>query len=143
MWLPRQAITVDVTVNNNPGISAGAFRINFDSSVLQLVGAKPGDFPGLTQIDRKFVWCNSSEIAYDGVIARLVFRVIGDSFVRVPVSVTCGGGDFSNSVEQRIIFESYSGSVTRRCGFAAPPFRVFLSHSPPHLPPDIDSPTVI
>ena len=40
-------ITVDVTVNNNPGISAGAFRINFDSSVLQLVGAKPGDFPGI------------------------------------------------------------------------------------------------
>lgn len=108
-------VKLDITVNNNPGIAAASFDIEYDRTVLELVGTETGDFPGLLQCDRMLVWCNLENVTKDGVLAHLTFRVIGDGFIRTSVSVSCGEGSFSNTSEQDVAFVAARGTVSRSC----------------------------
>lgn len=79
----KSEITVDVLLQNNPGLSGAVLQLNFDSSVLTLTDVRAGALclangtallewePGKTAV----ALVAEETIAGDGVLVRLTFRV--------------------------------------------------------------------
>lgn len=76
-----QTVTAKISIENNPGITAFGFTVNYDGSVMTLTNAESKDFGALvtTQIDKNnyyISWANNVEnITTNGTIAELTFKI--------------------------------------------------------------------
>ena len=80
-----ETVTVDISVNNNPGFNALKLTLEYDEAIVELVSAEN---KGITEKmmftssqsikDNPFVmvWASADNVSGDGIIATLTFKVL-------------------------------------------------------------------
>ena len=104
---PGDTVTVEVSLENNPGICAVILTPEYDTTALRLESSALADgFSGMFEGDSRLVWVNMADITENGKFLTMIFTVLdsarkGDS----EVTVTYSDGDISNWDEQDDDFE--------------------------------------
>lgn len=120
-------VKVNVTVTNNPGVTAVKLVVNFDEDVLTLVGAedtglfKEGIFSDDYSSDYELTWfdaLSTTDNTATGVIATLSFKVnktakAGTSAVSVKV---IGANDILDADLNKITLDATAGAVNVKNG---------------------------
>ena len=107
-------VTVDVSLENNPGFSSFVATVNYDETRLILDSVSLADgVGGQLNVSRRIVWVNNSDYTEDGAFLTLTFTVKddaadGDAFVFLSYDV----GDISNYAESDVAFNVIPGIVT-------------------------------
>lgn len=110
---PGDTVTVEVSLENNPGICAVILTPEYDTTALRLESSALADgFSGMFEGDSRLVWVNMADITENGKFLTMTFTVLdsarkGDS----EVTVTYSDGDISNWDEQDVDFEVVKGKV--------------------------------
>lgn len=110
---PGDTVTVEVSLENNPGIMAFVLGIDYDQTRLEKVKFSHTGLQGLWAMQENAVWVGSENSTYEGVFLKLKFRVLedapgGDAYV----TILCGDGAICNYDEEEIDFAVISGGVT-------------------------------
>lgn len=120
---PGDTITVEVSLENNPGIMAFVLGIEYDESRLEKVKYSHSGLQGLWAMSENAVWVGSEDNTYEGVFMKLKFRVLDDApGGEAVVTITYTDGGICNYDEESIAFAVVSGGVTvsGEAGEAAP-----------------------
>ena len=105
-------VTVDVSIDENPGITALTLSFDYDRSRLSYVGFEDAGFTDWT-VANKAVWLGNSDSSYNGVILKLKFRILDNAAEGdATVTVTCGEGDMVDSSEAVYIPAVQAGTIT-------------------------------
>ncbi len=110
---PGKTVTVNVSVENNPGFSSFIATVNYDTSRLTLDSVALAEgIGGQFNVARNVAWINSSDFTDDGVFMTLTFTVKddaveGDAFI----TVSYEEGDISNHDEDDVNFAVVDGNV--------------------------------
>ena len=108
-----RSFTVDLTLDENPGIMGLSFHLDYDSSVMEFVGAEDGALTGWTVNAKKniLVWDDDREHTETGCLLKLKFRLKEDA---VPGETRIGITDLDvgNYNEDNLYFQVRSGRVT-------------------------------
>ena len=111
---PGDTVTVKLSLENNPGVSAMILTPSYDSTALQLDSVKGSDdFGGMVEYVNRIVWLSSGgDVQQDGDFLTLTFTVL-DSARKgdLELSVTYSDGDICNWNEENVDFEIASGKV--------------------------------
>ena len=126
-----ETVTVEVAVENNPGIFALTFRFQYDTSRLKLTAVTPNtqSFPGTWQAGslKGATWAsNAGDITANDTILTMRFEVLadapeGDAAVEVVL------GEIINEAMDDIEFSSVPGTVTVTGGEPAEVYGAALS----------------
>ena len=122
---PGETVTVDVAVENNPGVFALTFSFRYDISRLKLTGIAPNtrSFPGTWEASslKGAAWVSDAgDITANDTILTMTFEVLenspaGDAQIEVVL------GEILNENLDDIEFTSISGAVTIGSGENPPP----------------------
>ena len=108
-----RSFTVDLTLDENPGVMGISFQLDYDSSVMEFVGAEDGALTGWTVNAKKniLVWDDDREHTDTGCLLKLKFRLKEDA---VPGETRIGITDLDvgNYNEDNLYFQVRSGRVT-------------------------------
>ena len=110
---PGETVTLDVQIQNNPGINTFALGFKYDTSRLSLKDVRvESALGGQYSYGTRVVWLNDANSTYNGKILTLTFDVLdsakeGDA----SVSVTYSAGDISDYDENDVNFSLVSGKV--------------------------------
>ena len=106
-------VTVDISLKDNPGVSAITLAIAYDTDKLELVSYEDGGLTGWF-VAKKAVWTSSgADSSYNGVILSLTFKVkesVEDG--TIPVTVSYSSGDIGNNDEESLFPSVVAGGVT-------------------------------
>ena len=112
-------VTLDVAVENNPGIYALTFSFDYDTTRLELKSVTPNKaaFPGNWQTSKKgATWMsNDGDIAEDATILTMTFEVLADAEAG-DAKIEIGLGEILNEDMDDIVFTSVPGTVTVTSG---------------------------
>ncbi len=67
--------TVDLTLDENPGVMMISFKLDYDKDALEFLGGEDGALKGWYFSDTGAIWDNSSDRTETGCLAKLNFRV--------------------------------------------------------------------
>ena len=118
---PGETVTLDVQMQNNPGINTFSLGFEYDTSRLKLKDVKvESALGGQYSYGTRVVWLNDANSTYNGKILTLTFDVLdnakdGDA----SVAVTYSAGDISDYDENDVNFSLVSGKVTVKKAEAA------------------------
>ena len=118
---PGETVTLDVQMQNNPGINTFSLGFKYDTSRLKLKDVKvESALGGQYSYGTRVVWLNDANSTYNGKILTLTFDVLdnakdGDA----SVAVTYSAGDISDYDENDVNFSLVSGKVTVKKAEAA------------------------
>ena len=108
-----KAFTLDLSLEENPGIMGLSFQLDYDSAVMEFVGAEEGVLTGWTVNVRKnaLVWDSDREHTESGILLRLKFRLKEDA---APGETRIGLANFKavNFDESSLMFQIRSAQVT-------------------------------
>ena len=106
-------VTVDISLKDNPGVSAITLAIAYDTDKLELVSSEDGGLTGWF-VAKKAVWTSSgADSSYNGVILSLTFKVKeGVEDGTIPVTVSYSSGDIGNNDEESLFPSVVAGGVT-------------------------------
>ena len=106
-------VTVDISLKDNPGVSAITLAIAYDTDKLELVSYEDGGLTGWF-VAKKAVWTSSgADSSYNGVILSLTFKVKeGVEDGTIPVTVSYSSGDIGNNDEESLFPSVVAGGVT-------------------------------
>ena len=106
-------VTVDISLKDNPGVSAITLAIDYDTDKLELVSSEDGGLTGWF-VAKKAVWTSSgADSSYNGVILSLTFKVKeGVEDGMIPVTVSYSSGDIGNNDEESLFPSVVAGGVT-------------------------------
>lgn len=108
-----RSFTVDLTLEENPGVMGLSFQLDYDSSVMEFVGTEDGVLTGWTVNVKKniLVWDDDREHTDTGCLLKLKFRLKEDA---VPGETRIGLTDLDvgNYNEDSLYFQVRSGLVT-------------------------------
>ena len=121
-------VTVDINVNNNPGIATAKVTVTYDSDVLELKSITNGTvmegalYQGPQYLESPFSlsWVVLENKTSDGVLATLTFAIkdsaeLGDA----SIELTYNPKDVINLEEEPVTFAVENGSVTVNCNHVA------------------------
>ena len=111
-------VTVDITVDEDSGISAATFEVYFDSSKLEYVGGAKGDLTAAALFSAnesgdgeiRVAFATGESIAAQGILASLTFKIIGKWTGSTPVELEVE--DLYDSHLDALESEVEAGSVT-------------------------------
>ena len=114
--IPGETFEVDVSLENNPGISAGQLIPVYDNTALELIDVKLNkiDFYGIIRLtpSNKVVFAFSENKISNGVLFTLVFRVLDTAKAGTSeVTLSYDEGDIINTNEDNIKFRIKPGTV--------------------------------
>ena len=113
-------VTVPINISNNKGIMGYMINIEYNSEQLEIVLAQrgssfPGNFNDTIGIDEEgqfsILWNGTDNIAVDGVLMNLTFRVLTDEDVISPINITYSQDDTFNSEYEDVVLNCTSGSI--------------------------------
>ena len=108
-----KAFTLDLSLEENPGIMGLSFQLDYDSAVMEFVGAEEGVLTGWTVNVKKniLVWDDDREHTENGCLLKLKFRLKEDA---APGETRIGLTDLTvgNYNEDNLYFRVRSGRVT-------------------------------
>ena len=108
-----RGFTVELTLDKNPGIMGLSFQLDYDSSVMEFVGAEDGALADwVVNVKKNFlVWDGDREHTDTGCLLKLKFRLKEDA---APGETQIGIKDFKavNFDESSLFFQIRSGQVT-------------------------------
>ncbi|MGM9637928.1 MAG: cohesin domain-containing protein [Eubacteriales bacterium] len=116
-----EEITVEVSLENNPGIINMQLLISYDANILELVSAAEGDFAGLaygqsvTQNPYAISWSDAihPNNTTDGVFTVLTFRIKEDAAVgESAITVTYIDDNIFDQDFENVTFATVGGSVS-------------------------------
>lgn len=108
-----RGFTVELTLDENPGVMGISFQLDYDSSVMEFVGAEDGVLTGWTVNAKKniLVWDDDREHTDTGCLLKLKFRLkedAGPGETRIGLTDL----DVGNYNEDNLYFQVRSGRVT-------------------------------
>ena len=109
-----ETFTVEVSVENNPGICSFSFGINYDSSkfTLDSVEVNP-ELGGNFTFGQKAVWVAAGDYTADGVLFTITFTANNDvQLGESAVSLSYSNGDIINFNEDDVDFNLTPGTIT-------------------------------
>lgn len=110
---PGDTITVEVSLENNPGIMAFVLGIEYDQTRLEKVKFTHTGLQGLWAMSENAVWVGNGDSTYEGVFLNLKFRVLEDApSGDAVVTLTYGEGGICNYDEENVDFAVAAGGVT-------------------------------
>ena len=114
--IPGETFEVDVSLENNPGISAGQLISVYDNTALELIDVKLNktDFYSIIELtpSNKVVFAFSENKISNGVLFTLVFRVLDTAKAGTSeVTLSYDEGDIVNTNEDNIKFRVIPGTV--------------------------------
>ena len=114
--IPGETFEVDVSLENNPGISAGQLIPVYDNTALELIDVKLNktDFYSIIELtpSNKVVFAFSENKISNGVLFTLVFRVLDTAKAGTSeVTLSYDEGDIVNTNEDNIKFRVIPGTV--------------------------------
>lgn len=110
---PGDTVTVEVSMENNPGIMAFVLGLEYDETRLEEVKFSHTGLQGLWAMSENAVWVGNEDSTYEGVFLKLKFRVREDAPAgEASVTVTYGESDICNYDEEAVSFAVVSGGVT-------------------------------
>ena len=111
---PGDAVTLKVSLSNNPGINTFSLGFDYDTTRLELKKVELIDgIPGKFVYAEKAVWFNGENITTNGDFLSLTFNVLGNASAGdTEVAVTYNIGDISNYDEKDVSFHVVAGTVT-------------------------------
>lgn len=110
---PGDTVTVEVSLENNPGIMAFVLGLEYDETRLESVKFSHSGLQGLWAMSENAVWVGSGDDTYEGVFLKLKFRVLEDAPAgEAEVTITYTEGGICNYDEESIDFAVVSGGVT-------------------------------
>lgn len=110
---PGDTITVEVSLENNPGIMAFVLGLEYDETRLEEVKFSHSGLQGLWAMSENVVWVGSGDDTYEGVFLKLKFRVLEDAPAgEATVNITYTEGGICNYDEESVDFAVVSGGVT-------------------------------
>ncbi len=116
----NDTVTVPINISNNKGIMGYMINIEYNPQQLEIMMAQRGSsFPGnfndtITADDIgafSVLWNGTDDIAIDGVLMNLMFRVLTDEYVVSPITITYSQDDTFNSDYDDVVFNCISGSI--------------------------------
>lgn len=108
-------VEIAVRTENNPGIASFELIVSYDSSALEWVDVKKGDWSGIwdAAVGETVLWVDADDHTDNTVIFILVFRVKEDASEGLhEVSVSYETGNVFDENENDIVFDTRSGGVT-------------------------------
>ena len=119
---PNETVTVDITVEHNPGIAALSVRIDYDAEKLTLLDAKnKADWKSAefiaggdkTAVPYLLNWDSdgTADFRQDGVIAQLQFAVSADASGDAMIGVTFDQGSTFRADFSDAAFETQNGII--------------------------------
>ena len=116
-------VSVDVVMENNPGIAAFRFFIDFDESYLEPVSVSKGEavsagniYSNVSLKDISVIvttWDNASDVSMNGVVFTMVFRIKDTSgMTKYPLTLAYNQVDVCNENFEDVYFEIIDGSIT-------------------------------
>ena len=110
---PGDTVTVEVSLENNPGIMAFVLGIEYDEARLEKEKFSHTGLQGLWAMSENAVWVGNEDDTYEGVFLKLKFRVLEDApGGEAPVTITYSDGGICNYDEESVNFAVVSGGVT-------------------------------
>lgn len=110
---PGDTVTVEVSLENNPGIMAFVLGIEYDETRLEKVKFSHTGLQGLWALSENAVWVGNEDDDYEGLFLKLTFQVLEDAPAgEAAVSVTYDEGGICNYNEENVDFTVVSGGVT-------------------------------
>lgn len=110
---PGDTVTVEVSLENNPGIMAFVLGIEYDETRLEKVKFSHTGLQGLWAMSENAVWVGNEDDTYEGVFLKLKFRVLDDApGGEAAVTVTYSDGGICNYDEESVNFAVVSGGVS-------------------------------
>ena len=71
-----ETVTLQLSIDNNPGIAGLAVSLKYDTNVLSLTETKKGTlFSGFTAA-KNFAWDESEDVTADGILATFTFKIL-------------------------------------------------------------------
>jgi hypothetical protein len=110
-----ETVQVHVYVENNPGVMAFVYGFDYDTTRLELadVTVPVATWGGSFEYSRKIAWIGDQDMAVNGEMMTLTFRVLTDAQPGdAAVKVICTEGDVCNYDEEDIYFAYVDGKVT-------------------------------
>ena len=108
-----KAFAVDLTLDENPGVMALSFQLDYDTSMMEFVGAEDGVLTGWTVNVQKnaLVWDSDRDRTEKGCLLRLKFRLkedaaLGETGIGI-TNLTVG-----NYSEDNLYFQVRPGQIT-------------------------------
>ena len=114
------SVTVNVSLENNPGIAGLLLYFDYDSKVLKLTDYKYGESfaKGGKEIDKDsdphaVIWFSMDEINLDATLITLKFKILdsAEEGSTYPIYFWVPDGGIVNLVEDEISFVTYDGSI--------------------------------
>ena len=110
---PGDTVTVEVSLENNPGIMAFVLGVEYDETRLEKEKFSHTGLQGLWAMSENAVWVGNEDDTYEGVFLKLKFRVLEDApGGEAPVTITYSDGGICNYDEESVNFAVVSGGVT-------------------------------
>ena len=112
--IPGEAFEVAISLENNPGISAGKLTPVYDNTALELIDVKINStvFDGWISLTNTVVFAFDEDKMSDGVLFTLVFRVLDTAKAGTSeVTLSYDEGDIVNTNEDNIKFRVIPGTV--------------------------------
>ena len=108
-----RSFTVDLTLDENPGMTVLSLGLDYDDAVLEFVGAQEGVLTGWTVNVKKstLFWDSDRNRTDTGILLRLKFRVKEDAVPGI-VSIGIKKLEAGNYDEESLLFQTRSGAVT-------------------------------
>ena len=107
-----EEVTLDVSIDHNPGIMVMTLGINYDKSKLEYLGYEDGILTGWT-VAKNAVWLGDQDSTENGVMLKLKFRVLDDvEDGDIQVTVLYSDGDIANYQEETLHPAIEPGKVT-------------------------------
>ncbi len=108
-----RSFTVDLTLDENPGMTVLSLGLDYDDAVLEFVGAQEGVLTGWTVNVKKstLFWDSDRNRTDTGILLRLKFRVKEDAVPGI-VSIGIKKLEAGNYDEESLLFQTHSGAVT-------------------------------
>ncbi len=112
--------TLDVCIENNPGVSTLQFALNYDAQYITYQDAECISEQGFSCIATNndniltlTCLCNGADTMFNGKLATVTFKTAAvDEDVQTEITVTYGEGDITNAANEKLTFQTVSGKVS-------------------------------
>lgn len=113
-------VTVPVYISNNKGVMGYMINFEYNPDELEIVLAQrgssfPGNFNDTIGVDEdgafSVLWNGTDNIAVDGVLMNLSFRVLTDEDVISPITITYSQDDTFNNDYDDVVFNCIDGMI--------------------------------
>ena len=110
---PGSEVTLELTLDKNPGIMMLSFRLSYDKNKLQYLGGEDGSLTGwsFSTTGDGVLWDGDNDSTATGTIVKLHFKIL-ESAVEGETSITLNALEAWNYNEEGISFGTSAGKVT-------------------------------